>query len=450
MLITSPVVVGRSDELAVLEGGLAAARRGEGQAVFLIGEAGIGKSRLASEGAFRAFAAGMAVLRGRASATGATMPFRPIAEALLSLLRSAGPPQDAELVPYRSALASLLPEWRGAEATAGPASLIETAEAVLRLLIAVGRDRTLHQEPGCLLVVEDLHDADAETLAVIEYLCDNIRGLPVFLLATLRPQAGPAEQLVRAAGRRRSAALAELGPLDADQVRAMAESALAAGAGQLPAAVTERLVRDAEGNPFVVEELLSGMISADVLHHGADGWQVCGDLGIDVPRTVVHSVVQRAARLSPAGRDLLDTAAVLGRRFALPVLKLVTGLDDRGLLVHLRAGIDAQLISPSGPVADWYEFRHALTAEALLAELLPAERAAIAARAADAIEAGYPGLPGEWCRRVAALRLTAGQPQAAALRFAEAGRAALDGGAVNSAVALLGRAHGLLGPAGTP
>ncbi|GAA1951892.1 ATP-binding protein [Kitasatospora viridis] len=449
MLISSPVVVGRGDELALLDDSLAAARQGEGRAVFLLGEAGIGKSRLAAECAYRAFSGGQAVLRGRAATSGVTMPFRPIAEALLSHFRLGGPPQLPELAPYRSALGSLLPEWRAAEPAGEAPSLFETAEAVLRLLLAISRDLTQHRGPGCLLVIEDLHDAEAETLAVVEYLCDNLRGLPVCLLVTLRPHAHQAGELARTAALRRTAVLTELRPLTGDEVRTMAAAALAVDDGQLPAAVADRLVRDGEGNPFVVEELLGGMVSAGVLRRGPVGdWQVDGDLGIDVPTTVVHSVAQRAAGLSPAGRAMLDTAAVLGRRFSLPVLKLVTGLEDRDLLVHLRAGIDAQLISPSGPVGDWYEFRHALTAEALLAQLLPAERAAIASQAADAVERAHPGLPGEWCPQVAALRLTAGDTRAAALHFAEAGRAALAGGAVNSAVSLLEQAHGLLtGPA---
>ncbi|MCX4743975.1 AAA family ATPase [Kitasatospora sp. NBC_01287] len=445
MIITSPAVVGRGNELALLDACLTSAQQGEGQAVFLLGDAGIGKSRLAAECAFHAFSGGLAVLRGRAATTGATRPFRPIAEALLSFFRLSGAPQNPELVPYRSALGALLPEWRDAEPAGEAASLFETAEAVLRLLLAIARDLGQHRQPGCLLVIEDLHEAEPETLAVLEYLCDNLRGLPVCLVATLRPDAGPAGRLARTAALRRSATLSELRPLTADDVRAMATSALAIDAGALPAEVADRLVRDSEGNPFVVEELLGGMIAAGVLRRGpAGGWQVCGDLGIDVPTTVVHSVAQRAARLSPAGQTMLDTAAVLGRRFSLPVLKLVTALDDRDLLVHLRAGIDAQLISPGGPVGDWYEFRHALTAEALLAQLLPSERAAIASQAADAVERAYPGLPGEWCSQVAALRLTAGDTRQAALRYAEAGRVALAGGAVNSAVSLLERARELL------
>ncbi|SDO78073.1 regulatory protein, luxR family [Actinacidiphila guanduensis] len=446
-------MIGRGAELAVLDASLAGVREGDGRAVFLLGEAGIGKSRLAAECAFRAFTSGLAVLRGRPGATGGgAAPFRPIAEALLSFVRLGGLPEDPGLAPYRSALGGLLPEWRTAGYTGAPASPVETAEATLRLLATIGRDLTQHRHPGCLLLLEDLHDTDTETLAAIEYLCDNIRGQPIVLLATLRPEHGPAEQLARQLAQRRSAVLSEPRPLTGEEVRMMAEAALAAAgppphgtAVLLPQEVTDRLARDADGNPFVVEELLSGMIAADVLRRGPDGaWHVTGDLDIDVPRTVVHSVTQRAARLSPDGRALLTSAAVLGRRFSLAVLQAVSGLPDRDLLVHLRAGMDAHLISPSRPVGDWYEFRHALTAEALVAAILPAERAAIAARGADAIERAHPGLPGEWCVLVAALRQTAGDPSAAALRFAQAGRSALAGGAVNSAVSLLERALDLL------
>lgn len=452
VLITSPAVIGRRAELAVLDAGLDAARAGEGRAVFLLGEAGIGKSRLAAECVYRAFTLGMAVLRGRSGAgSGPVTPYRPVAEALLSFVRLGGLPEDPELSPYRSALGGLLPQWRTADRTGAPASPVETAEAMLRLLVAIGRDLTEHARPGCLLVLEDVHDADTETLALVEYLCDNIGGQPIALLATLRPGPGPGEETARRLAQRRSAVLGELCPLTGDEVRTMAEAALAAtgpvpdDAARLPQEVTDRLARDADGNPFVVEELLSGMVGADVLRRGPDGgWDVCGDLDIDVPRTVVHSVAQRCARLGPDTRSVLNSAAVLGRRFSLAVLQAVSGLPDRDLLVHLRAGMDAHLVVPGRPVGDWYEFRHTLTAEALVAGLVPAERAAIAARGADAIERAHPGLPGDWCVLVAGLRQTAGDAHAAALRFAEAGRSARRSGAVDTAVSLLERAVDLL------
>jgi DNA-binding CsgD family transcriptional regulator/tetratricopeptide (TPR) repeat protein len=453
MLVTSPVVVGRSEPLALLERGLDAVRAGRGQAVFLAGEAGIGKSRLARECADRAVADGLAVARGRSGpGAAAAVPFRPFAEALLSLFRVSGPPRAPALAPYRSVLAGMLPEWREDGVATRPVSLIEVAEAVLRILLAAADDLSGHQQTGCLLVLEDLHDADAETLAVVEYLCDNVADLPLFLLGTLRSEASAARKLVQEAARRRCAVLTRLRPLTPDEVRAMAEAAFAAEStgpvppgGLLPREVADRLTEEAEGNPFVVEELLSGLITAGVLRRepGA-GWRVCGDLNIDIPKTVVHSVTQRADRLSPGARTLLYTAAVLGRRFSLPVLRRITGLGDDDLLDHVRAGVDAQLVSSSGPEADWYEFRHALTAEALLTGLLPTERAAIARHAADAIEEDHPGAPGEWGPRVAELRLTAGDTVAAARRFARAGEEARRDGAVESAIAFLERAQDLL------
>ncbi|PJN23724.1 helix-turn-helix transcriptional regulator [Kitasatospora sp. CB02891] len=449
MLTSSPYVVGRAEELRVLLDGLIDARRGQGRAVFVGGEAGIGKTRLAADCAYRAVADGMAVLRGRGSSAGAPVPFRPVAEALLSLFRVSGPPQDPALAPYRSALAALVPDWRGEQRPAAPPSLTDIAEALLRLLGAVGREGPDRPPRGCLLIVEDLHEADAETLAVLDYVIDNLDGLPVLLVATLRQHPGPALDLALDAAARRQARRLDLHPLDQSQTAELAAACLSAAPGALPAAVVERVARDAGGNPFVVEELLSGMVTAGALRRDPErGWEVFGDLGIEVPTTVVRSVVQRAARIDPAGREMLNVAAVLGRRFALPVLQLVTGLDDRSLLIHLRAGIDARLLSPSGPVADRYEFRHALVADALLADLLPAERAAIARRAAGEVERAYPGLPGEWRQLVAVLRQAAGEPEAAARLFAEAAEEARQDGATESAVALLERALELVGGSG--
>ncbi|MFD9130745.1 ATP-binding protein, partial [Kitasatospora sp. NPDC059571] len=133
MIITSPAIVGRSAENGLLATALGAARRGEGRAVFLSGEAGIGKSRLAAECAYRAVTEGMVVLRGRAGSAGAPVPFRPVAEAVLSLSRVSGPPTDERLAPYRPALASLVPEWREPGGRPlPPPSLTELSEAFLR------------------------------------------------------------------------------------------------------------------------------------------------------------------------------------------------------------------------------------------------------------------------------------------------------------------------------
>ncbi|WP_018352522.1 ATP-binding protein [Longispora albida] len=435
MQISSPAIIGRQAELAALDSALRAAARGEGRAVFLLGEAGIGKSRLTAEAAGRAFAVGVPVLRGRATASSATMPFRPLAEAMSSLVRASGPPQHPELVPFRPALARLIPEWRSE--TGPAASLAELAEALLRLFGAVGSGT------GCLLILEDLHDADAESLAVIEYLVDNLAGLPVLLLGTLRPENCPALTLARSAAQRRAAEVAEPRPLSLTQVGLLAASCLGVAPGSVPSGVVRLLARDSGGNPFVAEELLASMVGSGVLSPGTSGWELRGELEPALPGSVVTSIADRAGRLGQQAHDLLRAGAVLGQRFALPVLQAITGLPDRALLAHLRAATEARLIAPDETRADWYAFRHALTAEALLAGLMPAERAAYARQAADAIEKAHPGLEGDWCQRAARLRLTAGQTAEAAALLADAGRRVLATGASTSALALLEQAYQL-------
>src|SRR5882757_2754321 len=107
----SSVIVGRDDELRALHAALDSARAGRGGAVFLVGESGIGKSRLASAAADLAFAADMRLLRGRGSVIGPMVPFRSLTEALLSLLRAGDPIDVAALGPYRPILAKLIPDW---------------------------------------------------------------------------------------------------------------------------------------------------------------------------------------------------------------------------------------------------------------------------------------------------------------------------------------------------
>ncbi|WP_439656292.1 AAA family ATPase [Lentzea sp. HUAS TT2] len=433
MQTRAPHVVGRDREVTAVTGALARTRESRGGAVFLIGEAGIGKSRLARYAAGQAYDEGMRVLKGRGTTIGPMVPFRPIAEALLSLFRGE-PPDDSALGPYKPVLGTLIPEWHDHRST--KESVVVLAEAVLRLLASVAR------KTPCLLVLEDLHEADAETLAVVEYLADNLEDQPVLLLATIRTEPGHALELVHRLVRRGSGGLVELHRLSQDEVGQMTAACLESP--HVPAELVDRLWTDSAGNPFVVEELLHGMVSSGLLVAGAQGWQVLGELKLPVPAAFVRSVAHRTDRLGPQGREVLSISAVLGHRFPLSVVQKVTGIDDRELLSHLHAGVAAQLVTPDEPAPDWYAFRHPLTADALLAQLTPAERVDLSSRTADAIEDLHPGLSGDWCPLVAKLRLDGGSPAQAGLLFAEAGRRALSGGAAESAVTLLDRAQSLL------
>ncbi|MDI1465206.1 AAA family ATPase [Catellatospora sp. KI3] len=439
----SAFLVGRRRELGVLDTAVDGARHGRGSAAFLLGEAGIGKSRLVNECLYRASAAGLRTLRGRGSPTGADVAFRPLTEALSALMRTGGPPETADLDPYRPALARLVPEWRTAT-THRADNLLELSEALLRLLAVLGA------QGGTLLALEDLHDADPDTVTVVEYLVDNVADLPVAVVATLRPERGPAADLATAAGQRRAAAVCQLAALTAAETGQIAAACLDVPAEEVPGPVLDRLVRDGAGNPYLIEELLSDMVDSGTLRPADGRWHLDGDLGLAVPPSIVQNYRRRLDRLGPQTRELLITAAVLGQRFALPTLRLVTGHEERQLFHHLRAAADGYFITPDGAAPDWYTFRHALTTDAILAALMPGESASIARAAAATIEHADPEPSDERRLLLADLYLKAGQPAPAARHYAQVGCRALASGATGTAEALLERAHHLAAAAERP
>jgi predicted ATPase len=182
--VLCPVLVGRDAETRQLEAALGEAGAGHGAMVLLSGEAGIGKSRLARDAVRAARARGFVVLTGRAVAGSVPTPFRPFAEALVSAGRGGKLPDSGDLDPFRPALGRLVPEWRQPGKSATDDSLVLLGEAVLRLL------RVLSPDAGCLLILEDLHWADRETLALLEYVADNIAAERVLCVGTLRDDEG--------------------------------------------------------------------------------------------------------------------------------------------------------------------------------------------------------------------------------------------------------------------
>ncbi|MGW8490230.1 AAA family ATPase [Streptomyces sp. NPDC055886] len=437
MRATSPVIVGRDEEIGLLSSALDAVRRRSGRALFLLGEAGIGKSRLVGECAYRAYGLGMPVLRGRATSTGLVVPFRPLAEALASRFRASGTPTDPELAPYHPALARLVPEWRREGSPGYPETVVELAEALLRLLSVLGR------EAGCTILLEDLHDCDTETVAVVEYVIDNLADLPVLFLGTLRPEPGAALDLVRSAERRHVATVRELGPLHDAQVRSLTGSCLETGPEEIPDSVHRRLAGRASGNPYLLEVLLADLLDTGRLRRTDGGWEAVDQPDGSIPSDIVRSWARRLERLDEPVRDLLLASATLGSQFSVTVLQTVTGFEDRALFTHLRSAVEAGIIAPDGAAPDRYTFRHSLTAEAMISSVAPAERASLARRAASAIENSGQPLDEDGRQLVASLQLAAGNRAGAARQFAAAGRRMLASGAHGSAVVLLERAHPL-------
>ncbi|MFI6029887.1 helix-turn-helix transcriptional regulator [Amycolatopsis magusensis] len=441
MRTRAPRLIGRDAESAQVGSALERTRAGHGCSFFVVGEPGIGKTRLAADAIGSALDAGMVVLRGRGSTTGPAVPFRPLTEALLSLVRTGDPDLPARLGPYRPVLGRLVPDWAD-ESSRGGESLVVLAEGVLRLTALAGA------AGGCLLFIDDLQDADVETLAVLEYLCGNVSGLPTMVLATVRSEPGDALDLAETAARRDEARLLSLTRLSAQEVHELVRGCLDAEPGEVPEEVSRLLFDDSAGNPLVVEELLHELVAGGTLVHDRDGWRLAGQTRA-VPQTLVNSIGRRVDRLGPQGSQLLSVAAVLGQRFPLSVVQRVTGLDDHALLSHLRAAVAAQLLSPDDRGADWYSFQHPLAVEGLLTRLTPVDRAKIAGSLADAIAELHPDLPREWCHLAAELRARAGEDRVAGQLYLRAGRRALDGGAPGTAIALLERAESALTEHGT-
>jgi DNA-binding CsgD family transcriptional regulator len=438
MLIRSPDLIGRDGELRELATAFDDALSGHGRAVVLVGESGIGKSRLAREVAARAAGRGARVLRGQGSSIGPLVPFRPLAEALLSLTRDTEPVDVAELGPYLPALGVLVPDWRAGPDDDPAPPLLVVAEAVLRLLAVVGR------AGGCVLVLDDLHDTDAETLFVLEYLVNNLESARVLLIGTIRDHTSAARDIARSAARHGVCAVRTLHRLDRDDVHRVIAACLGTDRERVPAATAGHLWQLSTGIPFLVEELLHELIHDRLLVERADGWHLADKPGGTVPVALVTSIETRMTQLGPEGADLLAAAAVMGARFAAPVIQRAAGADDRTVAGFLDSVIDARLVEPDPAVLGWYTFRHPLTVEAVLTRLGPTRRAELARLAADAAEALHPGLPGDWCARVAHLRQLAGDRAVAGRLFADAGKRALAVAAAGAAVELFGRADALL------
>ena len=141
------------------------AAKGRGGVVVVIGDAGVGKSRLAREITAAAAARGFLTLAGRAVETTVPVPFRPVAEALIRAARGGLAPSDPTVADYGPALARLVPDWDGADRDSAEVTPAVLGEAVVRLLSQDGR--------RAILVLEDLQWADSETLAVVEFLAGH-------------------------------------------------------------------------------------------------------------------------------------------------------------------------------------------------------------------------------------------------------------------------------------
>jgi DNA-binding SARP family transcriptional activator len=430
-------LIGRDAELARLEAALAELRRGRGGIASIIGEAGLGKSRLIRE--LRALAAVSDHaeerpfwLEGRClelEALAGYAPFIDVFQAYFGI-RSGEPDQNQcrrvcsgldalaglgalpaerceQVAPLLCGLLSL-PDDRGQrisfpEYTAERLRQ-ETFLAVRDILVALARQRPV------ILVFEDLHWADGLSLDLISLLMEALRESPLLLLCAYRPDPGHRSAHLGAVASRKCGdryTELRLSELSHDQSARMVASLLRTAS--LPLSARELILERCQGNPFFIEEVVQALLESGHIYQAGDVWRTSERLERSaVPGTIQQVILGRVDRLGENLRRLLLTASVIGRVFRRRVLESVAteppervsgqanlardlwALEDRGLIYEERAVPELE-----------YSFRHVLVQEALAHSLPGPERAAIHGRVVAAMETLYRDNLTEHCEELA-------------------------------------------------
>lgn len=383
---------------------------GRGSMVLVTGAAGIGKSRLVGELVSDAETKGLSTALGRATLTSAATPFGPLTQALLQLLRGRPLPGDDDFRPWRAALAPIVPAFAPDAGPGGHSAAVQ-AEAVVQLLGRLGH------EAGAVLVLEDLHWADPDTLQLLEYLADAVGAQPVVWVLTCRDAPGSAAMhLVGRVRERRGVAYLPVRQLEPGEVAEMVRACRPGAPEELVAQVQ----RSADGVPLFVEEILASP---------------------GVPASFDAAVRARLSQLDDSDRQVVEAAAVLGRQVVWELLPAAAGLPEERVWQALERGVACALLVRDGDVL---RFRHALTREAVVEGIWPPRRRALARATLQVLERVRPGSDRAWPGLEAELALQAGDRLRAGRLLTQSGLAAFAAGALPTAVESLRRAAALL------
>ncbi len=384
-LARASVVVGREVELDQLRRAVQDARAGRATCLLVVGEGGIGKTRLLGEASSYARRSGLGVLAGRASIP-SPAPFGVVAEALRSWLRGHPPP---DLGPFDRGLRMVLPEWADesepADLDAGQRRLL-ALEAVVRLIGQIAASSR-----GAVIVLDDLHAADPESLEAVRYLASaSVSG--VTIIGALRPgESDLADGVVRALS---SGGVATVTTVAALNERAVADLVSALLDATAPAPLVDDIVARTDGVPLLVEEMF--------LAHARAGTIVVGEAGgvwrwgvANVPKTVRELAEARLNLVDHRQRAILVAGAVVGD-FEPSLMSAVSEEDDAAISDALAAGVRVGLLEYSSGVM---AFRHAIIREAVLEATVPHLVDTMHRRAAAALDRSPVGDAGQLERR---------------------------------------------------
>ncbi|HEX7382752.1 MAG TPA: AAA family ATPase, partial [Burkholderiaceae bacterium] len=365
-------IVGRDAELAALDGALREVReRRVARLVTVIGDAGVGKSRLVHEVLERATTEGARVLRGRCLAYGEGITFWP----LVGMARGATGIGDDDAPDVARAKLQAVVGQDVADRLASAIGL-STAPFPLHELYWAARKflETLAASAPLVALVDDIHWAEPAFLDLLENMLETSSGAAVLLLATSRhdlledrPQWGEREGSTRLV----------LRPLDAAASAQVVSNLL--GSAGLSADVVQRIVRAAEGNPLFVEQMLSMLIDSRALKLEGDRWVRADDYGdITVPPTIQALLEARLDKLVREVRAAVESASVIGLEFVKPAVEALSPEPLRPLVgEHLTTLTRKQFIDPAAAaeVEARYRFHHHMVRDTVYNGLLKRARA---------------------------------------------------------------------------
>ena len=431
--------VGRQQELAALQ--QAQAGPGYGQVVAVVGEAGVGKSRLVYEFVHAHQTVGWSVLESISVSYGKATPYFPVIDLLKryshvdehddprtvrakvtgQLLTLDETLQDA--IPPLLALLDVLPDESSFRQLDPPQRRQRTLDALQRVLLRESQEQPL------LLVFEDLHWIDSETQALLDSLVESLSTARLLLLVNYRPeyQHGWGSKTYYTQLR-----LAPLPPASADEF-------LQVLLGDAPSLtpLKQLLITRTEGNPFFLEESVRTLVEAGVLVGEPGVYRLAQELPtIQVPATVLAVLAARIDRLPPEDKRLLQTAAVVGTEVPLSLLQAIAEFPEVALhrgLAHLQA---AEFLYETRLFPEQeYTFKHALTHEVAYNSVLLERRRVLHACIVGALEALAPDCVAEQVERLAHHALRGEVWDKAVLYCQQAGARAYDRTAFHEAVA---------------
>ena len=425
-------LVGRDDELTMLLRRWERARQGDGQLMMIVGEPGLGKSRLIEEFHGRLSETPHTWVEWSCSQLLQNTPLHPISEWGRQRFGGADVPAERRLAELESSLAQVkldplenvyllaplldIPLPQGRTPGLAPEDLRRRQLAGLTNWVMAGA-----RAQPLVLAFEDLHWADPTTLDVLRGIAERGALAPLLIVATTRPEFRPPWSM------RSHHGTISLAPLDRAQVRDMVAELSARHA--LPRDVVEDVAARTGGVPLFVEE-----VTRLLLERGEQG-------GIQaIPPTLQQSLMARLDRLGPA-REVAQIGSVIGRGFSYRLLRDVAGMEDASLQATLEKLADADIILVQGlPPDSDYRFKHALVQDAAYENLLKSRRQVLHRRVAELLRDRFADTAAAEPEALAYHFTQAGMTDAAIEWWGKAGDQALRRSAFQEAISHLGKA----------